>query len=67
MRDYYTRNGAEIIAEAIRSYWNKRGRPASVTVVPSSWGRDGKVMTYGIVSNIINGWPPAPPAPNQGD
>jgi hypothetical protein len=58
--DGFTKAGAERLAEKIRAYWSKRGRPVKVWVEPCSEYlsslRTGS--WYVVRSNLRNGKPP---------
>lgn len=52
--DFYTKNGAGVLAAVITNYWKRRGYP-DVRVdryqIPHT-------TAYGVRSNIVNGFPP---------
>ncbi len=51
--DFYTKHGANVLCDAISTYWLKRG----YAITTERYLVEGTVATWSVRSNLVNGLP----------
>lgn len=56
--NYLTEGGAKALSQKIEQYWHKRGFDKMQAWVAENRHGVACTRTYGVRSNLLNGWPP---------